>query len=66
MIKVGPLPPWGRCLLAWSVAILIPVIMLLAVGVPWLQRMTELESETESVVDQIQRFERLIATVPRR
>ena len=65
MIKVGPLPQWGRCLLAWSVVILIPVVILLAVGVPWLQRMTELESETESVVDQIQRFERLIATIPR-
>ena len=65
MIKVGPLPKWGSCLLAWSVAVLIPVIILLAVGVPWLQRMTELESETESVVDQIQRYERLIATIPR-
>jgi general secretion pathway protein M len=65
MIKVGPLPKWGRCLIAWSAAILIPGIILLGMGVPWLQRMTELESETESVVDQIQRYERLIATIPR-
>ena len=65
MIKVGPLPKWGRCLIAWSVAILIPGIILLGMGVPWLQRMTELESERESVVDQIQRYERLIATIPR-
>ena len=65
MIKVGPLPKWGSCLLAWSGAILIPAIILLGIGVPWLQRMTELESETESVVDQIQRYERLIATIPR-
>lgn len=65
MIKVGPLPKWGGCLLAWSLTILIPVIILLIVGVPWFQRMTELASQTESVLDQIQRYERLIATIPR-
>ena len=65
MTKVGPLPKWGRCLFVWSAAILIPVIILLGIGMPWHQRLIELESETESVVDQIRRYERLIATIPR-
>ncbi len=65
MTRVGILPKWGRCLLAWSAAILIPGAILVGIGLPWHQRMTELESETESVVNQIKRYERLIATIPR-
>ncbi|MFZ1539109.1 MAG: type II secretion system protein GspM [Chromatiaceae bacterium] len=65
MTRVGILPKWGSCLLAWSAVILIPVAILVGIGLPWHQRMTELESETESVIDQIMRYERLIATIPR-
>lgn len=60
-----PKPKWGPCLLAWSAAILIPGGLLLGIGLPWHQQMAELDAETESVVDQIQRYERLLATIPR-
>jgi general secretion pathway protein M len=59
-----PKPKWGPCLLAWSAAILIPGGFLLGIGLPWHQQMAELDAETESVVDQIQRYERLLATIP--
>jgi general secretion pathway protein M len=67
MIRVGtsPKPVWGICFLAWSAAMLVPGVILLGIGLPWYQRIADLNNETESVGDQIQRYQRLIATIPR-
>ncbi len=65
MTRDGTLSKWSGCILAWSAAILIPGAVLIGIGWPWHQRMAQLENETESVTNQINRYQRLITTIPR-
>jgi general secretion pathway protein M len=37
----------------------------LAIGLPWYQRMTDLDAQIEGAADQIGRYQRLLASIPR-
>jgi general secretion pathway protein M len=52
------------CILAWSAAILLPVAVLSGIGIPWWQRVVELDTQIASREDQIVRYRRLLASLP--
>ncbi|MEA3278338.1 MAG: type II secretion system protein GspM [Pseudomonadota bacterium] len=52
------------CILAWSAVILIPVALILGVGLPWLERMHDLDRTIASLDDQLVRYHRLLQTLP--
>lgn len=52
------------CILAWSLMVLIPVLLLAAVAWPWLSRMGRLDDAIAEGRDQLQRFHRMVATLP--
>jgi general secretion pathway protein M len=52
------------CILAWTLATLIPAALLAAVALPWLQENGRLDSAIAAGQDQLQRFRRLEATMP--
>ena len=52
------------CLLAWSVVLLIPLGLGVGVAWPWLERMDSLAGEIDSTRDQLDRYQRLVATLP--
>jgi general secretion pathway protein M len=55
--------PWG-CIGAWVVALLIPLLLLAAVVLPWWLRLHELDVQRERSLDQLHRYQRLVATLP--
>jgi general secretion pathway protein M len=55
--------PWG-CIAAWSAAVLIPALLMIAVLLPWWQRMQVLDADYERGLDQLTRYQRLEATLP--
>lgn len=55
----------GTCILAWVATLLIPASLILGVGWPWMERVSELDREISSHEDQILRYRRLLATLPR-
>ncbi|ESQ13842.1 MAG TPA: general secretion pathway protein GspM [Chromatiaceae bacterium] len=52
------------CLLAWSLVLLIPILLFLAGWLPWWQRVQALDEQLVSGADQLVRFQRLVATLP--
>jgi general secretion pathway protein M len=56
-------PAWG-CIAAWSAALLIPVLLVAAVALPWWQSMQGLDARYEQGLDQLQRYQRIVATLP--
>lgn len=54
----------GACILAWLAAILIPAALVVGIGMPWSERMGELEREIASRADQLDRYRRLLDTLP--
>ena len=55
----------GTCILVWVATLLIPASLILGVGWPWMERVSELDREISSHEDQILRYRRLLATLPR-
>lgn len=55
--------PWG-CIGAWAAALLIPVLLVLAVALPWWQRLQTLDADYARGLDQLVRYQRLVATLP--
>jgi general secretion pathway protein M len=55
--------PWG-CIGAWTAALLIPVLLVLAVALPWWQRLQTLDADYARGLDQLVRYQRLVATLP--
>jgi general secretion pathway protein M len=55
--------PWG-CIGAWAAVLLIPLLLIAAVVVPWWQRMETLDAAYADGVDQLYRYQRLMATLP--
>jgi general secretion pathway protein M len=53
-----------ECALAWLAAIAIPVLLILAVAVPWWQRQHQLHEQVENTRNQISRYQELIASLP--
>ena len=52
------------CVLAWGLALLIPLLLILSVVLPWSQRLQALDDQLERGTDQLQRYQRLVATLP--
>ena len=56
---------WTKCTLIWLVVLLVPLGVALAIGLPWYQRMTDLDAQIEGAADQIERYQRLLTSIPR-
>lgn len=52
------------CLLAWTLAILAPLLVVTAIAVPWMQRHGELSDAIAAAEDQLLRYRRVVATLP--
>jgi general secretion pathway protein M len=53
------------CILAWSVVVVIPLALLLGVGMPWWARVSELDERIAAQLDQVARYQGLLASLPR-
>jgi len=60
----APIGKNGACILAWAAALIIPTVLVLGIGWPWLQYVGTLEREIESLDDQTTRYQRLLQTLP--
>lgn len=60
----APIGKKGACILAWAAALIIPTVLVLGIGWPWLQYVGTLEREIESLDDQTTRYQRLLQTLP--
>lgn len=63
--KASYIANWARCALVWLVFLLVPLGVTLGIGLPWYQRMTDLDSQIEGADEQIRRYQRLLASIPR-
>jgi general secretion pathway protein M len=54
---------WG-CVGVWSAVLLVPLLVLAAILLPWWQRMQALDTDYASHLDQLSRYQRLVATLP--
>ncbi len=52
------------CALAWTLLVLVALLILAAVALPWLQRMGALDASIEAAEDQLLRYRRMVATLP--
>ena len=52
------------CIAAWLTVLLIPLSLLAVVAVPWWQRMQVLDADQARGLDQLYRYQRLVATLP--
>jgi len=52
------------CALTWSVLLLVPLGVILAIGLPWRAALGDLEAQIATTRDQLNRFQTLIATLP--
>jgi len=52
------------CVLAWTLLILVPVLLISAVAWPWIDRMGRLDDAIGEGEDQLVRYRRLVATLP--
>ena len=52
------------CALAWGLALLVPLLLVASVALPWSQRMNELDEQLARGADQLERYQRLVATLP--
>lgn len=53
-----------RCLLWWSLLVLLPMLLVLAIALPWWQRLQELRGDIETAGEQLERLDRLVGTLP--
>jgi len=53
-----------RCLFAWMLLLLVPVALGIGIAWPWLERLGTLDGEIERTRDQLERYQRLVATLP--
>ncbi len=57
-------PNWG-CVSAWAGVLLIPALLIALVATPLWDRVKVLDEDYERGLDQLQRYQRLVATLPR-
>ncbi len=62
MTAVGPSKRY--CVLVWTAAILLPLLLVASLGIPWFDRVQQLADAKTTARDQLARFQRLIATLP--
>ncbi|MBB1072967.1 type II secretion system protein M [Rhodoferax sp. 4810] len=53
-----------RCIFAWSSVVLLPMLIILAIGIPWWQRLQTLNTRLTRDQDQLVRYQQLVATIP--
>jgi general secretion pathway protein M len=58
------LPRIPGCVLAWVGLLATPLLLALAIGLPWWQRAQALDQQVADDLDQLQRFQGLVATLP--
>jgi general secretion pathway protein M len=56
--------PALRCLVSWSLALLVPLALVLAIGIPWWQKLRGLNEQIAREGDQILRYRQVLATLP--
>lgn len=61
---IARVSPRLSCLAAWSLALLLPALLLLATALPWWQNKQALDEQLERDRDQLQRYRQLVATLP--
>lgn len=59
-----PLAGRARCFLLLAPVVLIPALLIIAVVGPWARAVSGLDDEIASRLDQVQRYQRLLATLP--
>jgi general secretion pathway protein M len=52
------------CIIAWALAILLPVVLVAGIALPWLQRYDALTAAIDAGEDQLVRFRRQVETLP--
>ena len=52
------------CLVSLGVVILLPIVLLAAIAIPWLNRISELDDSIAASRDQLMRYQRLVSTRP--
>jgi len=60
----GRRPDRLSCALAWGLALLLPLLLVLSVALPWRQQLQVLDEQLARGTDQLQRYQRLMATLP--
>lgn len=58
-------PPSASCLLAWTLTLALPLGLLLGLGLPWWQRLTDLKERLGAREEQLFHYDRLLASLPR-
>jgi general secretion pathway protein M len=56
--------PALRCAVSWSLALLVPLAIVLVIGVPWWQKLRGMDEQIARDSDQIIRYRQLLATLP--
>jgi general secretion pathway protein M len=54
----------GGCVALWGLTSLIPLLLVAAILLPWWQRLQSLDGQYEQGLDQLQRYQQLVATLP--
>lgn len=52
------------CAFVWGAAILLPVLLIAAIALPWVERVGRLDAGIADSLEQLQRYRRLVATLP--
>lgn len=58
-------PRRAHCALAWVLLLLVPVALAVGIAWPWADRLAALDGEIDSTRNQLERYQRLVATLPR-
>jgi general secretion pathway protein M len=53
-----------RCAVAWTLLVLVPLLILAALALPWLERVGALDASIAVTEDQLLRYRRMVATLP--
>jgi len=57
-------PTRRYCVLVWSAAVLLPCLVIAAIAVPWLGQVRRLDDGLAAGLEQLGRYQRLVATLP--
>ena len=63
-MTLKPATDRSLCLGLLGAALLLPILLVAAIAIPWLGRISELDETIVSHTDQLQRYQRLVSTLP--
>lgn len=64
MTSAGSVSRRPFCLAVLATALLLPLLLLAAILIPWMSRIAEFDTDIARNRDQLQRYQRLVATLP--